>query len=284
MTKQLIVVLFAACAALVARGNASWECRWSCDFESIAAGTCIADSEKMDDRYLSDAREDDASCVVSHDSGEGKYLEIDTNGGTDWFSVLALRGGKLDGYFEPSAGSSLYVDAMMIFTPIEDLPSLSDFPDMPVGELTTNARPLWTSGGMVGVGGLIRLVPCGTAMFVDDKIALYRCIESVATNWCVLAGMDGDGGDGAFALVAANPSESLPDSSKAEWVRVTVRALNDGSEAGLGFEIYINGIKVAANGKSVFVPWPPTRRKRLWNSLFLLTWMPEIMSTSTSSC
>lgn len=252
---------------------------WACDFEAAQREESPLTVEGMKEHMLVSGCEADNESVICANGGIGNYFGnipglfetvgtncLKVNTGTDPFCIapyLVTDEGKFSARYAPPEGQSLYVDALMQFTvtPLADTVSggASWSDSNSEAQNTGNASLLRVKD--LSLQRIIRFSYCGLVADLDNKVMLY-CQESEdlgSTNWCANVGIaDGSGtvAGRSVKLAAANPDEILPAPNHGKWVRVTFRAVNDSSEHGLGFEIYINGILAAADGVSRFRAWP----------------------------
>ena len=217
---------------------------------------------------------DDASMVSLYDNGTtppvsfgDKYLKVSTEDGMLCFTPAETNeDATVSRRIKPVSGEAAIVDAMVMFT-VTDISDVPMMPfDMPLScSGTTSGRRLSANmkNGATSrfvPGGLVHIVPCGLAFSIDNKLTIFCCAEENATNLCLMAGCEENGTlEGRMLrLEAADPGKSLSVPQPGTWSRVTIRAVNDKSPWGLGYEVYVDGIKVAADGTRVFRAWPET--------------------------
>ena len=204
------------------------------DFEGYAAGAKVADEVEPDSQsvywlYDGASGSEDGSTVKAYGgenlaapaAGGQNYLELSTEGGTLWRSLVAGNtdgegiGGRL-GAAQALPAGGLYIDTMVQFTPTED-------------------------GGAPDTTG-------------DDKLAIWLNVDSSGeapvTNLMVKASVVDDQGTRTpttFTLTNAGAVKA------GEWYRLTVKAIGDITENDEvpGFQVLLDGTLMVADKMTV---------------------------------
>ena len=239
---------------------------WSTDFESFEVGSSVRLDEFNGHAVYDGENLDDMEFMCVERQTGGKCLAIDTIGAI-WFAPLPVDGANLGGYITPTRGQAVVATADVKFTSGDCIPSAYEEIAMPNVLTSDTGMDIGAGRGFLGVG-LVVIRP-GTVLQLDDKLTL-SFVETESdfesegqTNWIVQAGVENELGvveARTLLLCAADQDERLPLTME-DFINVRVCAVNDGSANGLGMELYLNGIKAAGAGVSIFRPLPASTNK-----------------------
>ena len=234
---------------------------WSTDFESFEVGSSVRLDEFNGHAVYDGENLDDMDLMCVERQANDKCLMIDTTDAV-WFTPLAVEGTDIGGYVTPAPGQKITAMADVKFTSCDGIPSAYEEIAMPNVLTSDTGMDIGAGRGFLGVG-LVVIRP-GTVLQLDDKLTL-SFVETESdfesegqTNWIVQAGVENELGvveARTLPLCAANQDERIPLANE-DFVNVRICAVNDCSANGLGLEIYLNGIKAAGAGTSIFRPLP----------------------------
>ena len=240
---------------------------WSTDFESFEVGSSVRLDEFNGHAVYDGENLDDMEFMCVERQTGGKCLAIETMGAI-WFAPLPVEGANLSGYVTPTRGQAIVATADVNFTSCEEVDPY-EYIAMPHVLLSKTKKNIHSHIEFSDMGAFIILPFTGALFQLDDKMRLYL-VETepdfgyeCQTNWVLQAGVENEFGvveARTFPLCAADSDEILP-LTKEDFVNVRVCAVNDGSANGLGMELYLNGIKAAGAGVSIFRPLPASTNK-----------------------
>ena len=232
---------------------------WSTDFESFEVGSSVRLDEFNGHAVYDGENLDDMDLMCVERQANDKCLMIDTIRAI-WFAPLPVDGANLGGYITPTRGQAVVATADVKFTSCDEVFRYENI-TMPYVLMPAKKKSFHSAR-------LIYVAP-GAIFQLDDKLTL-SFVETESefesegqTNWVLQAGVENEFGvveARTFPLCAADSDEILP-LTKEDFVNVRVSAVNDGSANGLGMELYLNGIKAAGAGVSIFRPFPASTNK-----------------------
>ena len=239
---------------------------WSTGFESFEIGSSVSLDEFNGHAMYDGENLDDMELMCVERQANDKCLMIDTTDAV-WFTPLVGEGTSIGGYVTPAPGQKIIAMADVKFTSCDSIPSTYEEITMPDVLTPETGRGLVAERGFFGTGFVV--IQAGTVFQLDDKLTL-SFVETESdfesegqTNWIVQVGVENEFGvveARTLPLCAANQDERIP-LTKEDFVNVRICAVNDSSANGLGLEIYLNGIKAAGAGTSIFRPLPASTNR-----------------------